>query len=210
VPAKVDLTPKTSFSNSRRCISGAARSTVFDCALLDARPSSVTLRIAGSRAADLFRDETGKHCWMRVPPNDKRGRVQTSTVTVAVLPEVSERTLSIPERDLEISVCRGSGAGGQHRNKTESAVMMKHVPTGVIVRCESERSQIQNRASALEVLRARLGAAARTGAHLDRNAGRREQLEGSKRRTVRVPDGQVVDHLTGRVWKLRDYLKGTW
>lgn len=151
---------------------------------------------------------------MRVPPGEKRGRVHTSTVTVAVLEEVRERDLVIPEKDLEISVCRGSGAGGQHRNKTESAVVMKHVPTGITVRCESERSQIQNRASALEVLRARLQAAQSSASIGARNDARRGQIgagsRGERRRTVRVMDEQVVDHVTGRAWTLREYLRGAW
>lgn len=169
----------------------------------------MTLRVRG-KGSEVLRSDAGKHCYMRVPPNEKRGRVHTSTLTLAVLEEVRESALVIPEKDLEISVCRGSGAGGQHRNKTESAVVMKHLPSGITVRCESERSQIQNRANALEVLRARLGAAQRAGAHADRNAGRREQLEAAKRRTVRVQDGQVVDHLDGRVWDLKTYLRGQW
>ena len=151
---------------------------------------------------------------MRVPPNDKRGRVQTSTVTVAVLPEPTESEVQIDERDLDIRTCRGSGAGGQHRNKTESAVQVTHRPSGITVRCESERSQQQNRATALAVLRARLLELQRGAASSARASDRRAQIgsgqRGDKRRTVRVMDGQVTDHETGRTWRFRDYQRGQW
>jgi peptide chain release factor 1 len=149
-----------------------------------------------------------------VPPNEKRGRVHSSTVTVAVLPEVAERALEIPERDLAWATCRASGAGGQHIQKTDSAVQLTHLPTGLQVRCQSERSQRQNKATALATLRARLGALARAGAEAARAAQRRSQIgsgmRGDKRRTVRCQDGTVIDHLTGRSWRLRDYVRGEW
>lgn len=151
---------------------------------------------------------------MRVPPSEKRGRVHTSTVTVAVLPEPSEAQVHIDERELEIRTCRGSGAGGQHRNKTESAVQITHRPSGVTVRCESERSQQQNRATAMAVLRAKLLEHRQHAATAARASDRRSQVgsgqRGDKRRTIRVPDGQVVDHVTGRTWRLKEYLRGQW
>src|SRR5262245_48467305 len=110
----------------------------------------------GNGAEEAFRDEAGGHRWQRVPPNERRGRVHTSTVTVAVLPEPAAAELRIAPGDLDWSFCRGSGSGGQHRNKTESTAVVTHVPTGLTVRCESERSQHQNRATALALLRARL------------------------------------------------------
>lgn len=151
---------------------------------------------------------------MRVPPNDKRGRVQTSTVTVAVLPEPTESEVRIDDRDLDIRTCRGSGAGGQHRNKTDSAVQITHRPSGIVVRCESERSQIQNRATALAALRARLAAASRDAATNARDSDRRAQIgsgqRGDKRRTIRVGDDQVTDHITGRTWRFKAYSRGRW
>jgi peptide chain release factor 1 len=151
---------------------------------------------------------------MRVPPNDKRGRVQTSTVTVAVLPEPTENEVRIDERDVEVKTCRGSGAGGQHRNKTDSAVILTHRASGLVVRCESERSQIQNRATALAVLRARLLERQRGALSSARDSDRRAQIgsgqRGDKRRTIRVGDGQVVDHLTNRAWRFKDYQRGQW
>jgi len=168
----------------------------------------------GARAEPLFRDEAGGHRWQRVPPNEKRDRVHTSTITVAVLPEPTEVEVRVAERDLEWSTCYGTGPGGQKRNKTESTVLLTHRPSGLQVRCETSRSQLQNRVAALGLLRARLWAleAARVGEA--RAAERRGQvgsgMRGDKRRTVRAQDGTVVDHVTGRRWELRGYLRGQW
>lgn len=162
----------------------------------------------------MFRDESGGHRFQRIPPSEKRGRVQTSTVTVAVLPEPKDAQLTILDRDLEVSTCRGSGAGGQHRNKTESAVQILHIPTGLRVRCETERSQHQNRASALALLRARLWSSIQEKELSSQAQTRKQQvgsgMRGDKRRTIRFQDGVVHDHLTGKSWKLKEYLRGEW
>lgn len=149
-----------------------------------------------------------------MPPGEKRGRIHTSTVTVAVLPEAGSADVRLADADLEWTVCRGSGPGGQHRNKTESAVVLVHRPTGVTVRCESERSQHQNRANALSVLRARLWQRERERLTGERGSARRAQvgsgMRGDKRRTIRVQDGAVTDHLTGKRWSYADYERGFW
>jgi len=168
---------------------------------------------AGWPSADRdFRNEGGGHRWQRVPPNERRGRVHTSTVTVAVLPEPTERELHIDERDLEITTTRGSGPGGQARNKTESCVIARHRPSGLTVRCDSQRSQPQNRASAIALLRARLMEAARAGAKSAMDTDRRSQvgsgMRGDKIRTVRTQDGIVTDHRLNRKMRLRDYEAG--
>lgn len=151
---------------------------------------------------------------MRVPPTEKRGRVQTSTITVAVLEEPKPTELHLDERDLEIRTCRGSGAGGQHRNKTESAVQILHKPTGIIVRCENERSQTQNKASAIAALRAKLWAVQNDTDQASRAATRQSQVgsgqRADKRRTVKVPDDKVIDHVTGKTWRYKDYIRGIW
>ncbi len=140
--------------------------------------------------------------------------MQTSTVTVAVMPEPTELQLHLDPGDLEFTTCRGSGAGGQKRNKTESAVVVLHVPTGVQVRCETERSQYQNKATALALLRTRLWEAERSKGAADLAQLRRQQvgsgMRGDKRRTVAVQRDEVVDHVTGRRWKLKEYLRGDW
>lgn len=182
--------------------------------MLDARSGSATLRVAGEGARDAFEHEAGGHRWQRVPPTEKRGRVQTSTVTVAVLPEPVQGVLSLNDRDLVWVMRRGTGPGGQHRNKTESAVTLTHTPTGLTVRCESERSQKQNKESALAVLKARLWERQRAADAATRAQDRRQQVgsgqRGDKRRTIRMRDGVVTDHVLGRQWSTVAYLRGEW
>ncbi len=133
---------------------------------------------------------------------------------MAVLPQPTEAQIHIRHEDLEFSACRGSGAGGQHRNVTDSAVILKHKPTGLTVRCESERSQSQNRETALNLLRARLWEAKQAEISGARSDDRKRQvgsgMRGDKRRTIRVQDGQVTDHFTGKVWQYKKYSRGDW
>ena len=172
------------------------------------------LRAVGAAVAltESFSDEAGGHRWQRIPPNEKRGRVHTSTITVAVLPEPAAAEVVLPEKDLAWSTCRGTGSGGQKRNKTESTVVLKHLPTGTQVRCETTRSQQKNRELALALLRARLWQAVCARLYEERATERKQQqgsgMRGDKRRTIRCQDGQVTDHLTGRRWELRAYLRG--
>lgn len=170
--------------------------------------------MTGELAERAFRHESGGHRWQRVPPNEKRGRVHTSTVTVAVLPEPTATQLVIAPGDLDWAFSRGSGAGGQNRNKTDSAVDLTHRPTGVVVHCESERSQQQNKANALAMLRARLWEAQTEAEHDARSAARRSQLgsgeRGDKRWTVRTQDDVVTHHASGQRFRLREYLDGNY
>ena len=209
---KVVTTPSRSSGSSSSSTSFTRRRGVFSVEVTDDRPGLIVFEVSGVGAAEAFANEAGGHRWQRVPENDKRGRVHTSTVTVAVLPEPTESELVLREVDLEWSTCRGSGPGGQHRNKTESAVILKHRPTGVQVRCESGRSQHQNRCSAFAHLRARLWETESGRTVAERASSRAAQvgsgMRGDKRRTVRTQDGRVTDHVSGRVWRLRDYLKG--
>jgi peptide chain release factor 1 len=174
----------------------------------------IVAQFTGPGVDQVFRDEAGGHRWQRVPPNEKRGRIHTSTVTVAVLREPSPTEVVLRDSDLDWQACRGSGPGGQNRNKVNSAVQIWHRPTGIMVRCESERSQSQNRATAIALLRARLLEAKETAAAGGEAATRKAQLgcgaRGDKRRTIREQDGQVTDHVTGRRWRLKDYLRGEW
>lgn len=172
------------------------------------------LRFSGKHAAETFHDETGGHRWQRVPPTERHGRVHTSTITVAVLPEPTALEIQLDERDLEETMMRGSGAGGQHRNKTDSAVRLRHRPTGLVVRCESERDQSQNRRIARAVMRTRLWELEQTRIGTARDTTRRAQvgsgMRGDKRRTVRTQDDQVVDAISGRSWRFKDYERGIW
>jgi peptide chain release factor 1 len=187
---------------------------VFSLSVIHQRPGIIVFSAEGKGAEDVFKDEAGGHRWQRIPPTEKRGRVQSSTITVAVLEQPTEVQVQLDPRDLEWSTCRGSGAGGQHRNKTETAVQLRHLPTGLMVRCESERSQDQNKRTALALLRARLWAAEREKVSSARAANRKAQVgsgqRGDKRRTIRVQDGHVTDHITGRRWELKAYLRGQW
>ena len=174
----------------------------------------IVLRISGEKAKEAFANEAGGHRWQRVPPTERRGRTQTSTITVAVLPEVQESQLKISESDLEITTCRSTGKGGQHVNKTESAVQIKHIPSGLMVRSENSRSQPQNKATAMSILRARLWDAEQKKAAREREKDRRNQvgsgMRGDKRRTIRCQDGIVNDHVTGKQWSYKDYTRGNW
>ena len=194
--------------------SGWQAGGVFDIEVCEERPSLIVFRAIGRDAHKVFKDESGGHRWQRVPKHEKRGRVHSSTVTVAVLQEPDESTVRLDARDLEWQTTRSSGAGGQHVNKVESAVILRHRPSGLMVRVESERSQHQNRATALSLLRARLQQARQEEASAARSLDRRRQVgsgeRGDKRRTIRCQDGTVQDHLTGRTWRFRDYERGEW
>jgi peptide chain release factor 1 len=187
---------------------------VFDLEILEDKKGVIVLRAVGAGAVAMFRDEPGGHRWQRVPPNERRGRVQTSTITVAVLAEPAEAEVRVEERDLVWVMTMGTGPGGQKRNKTASVVLLTHKPSGVQVRCESTRSQSHNRALALALLRARLWAAAQGRLDEARAEDRRRQvgsgMRGDKRRTIRVQDDTVVDHRTGRRWSFREYVRGQW
>jgi len=173
------------------------------------------LRASGVAVRATFAHEAGGHRWQRVPPNEKRGRVHTSTVTVAVLEEPTEIELPrLDAADLDVSTCRASGSGGQNVQKTDSAVQIRHRPTGLIVRCETERSQAYNKATALAILRARLHDELTRRASAERADDRRRQIgsgqRGDKRRTIAVQRDSVIDHVTGRTWRFADYERGKW
>lgn len=184
----------------------------LDVEILDERPGLIVAEVNGRHVGDLFRLEPGGHRWQRVPPTEKRGRRHTSTVTVAVLPVASDRGASISERDIEWKATLGSGNGGQARNKTSSCVQMKHKPTGISVRVESERSQLLNRESAFRLLSARIAELEQSGRAQERSSERRQQLgsgqRGDKIRTVRLQDDSVVDHQTGKRTSAGRYLRG--
>ena len=210
----MELTQRHLSRSSSRSTRSLPNGGVFSVESVESTPGFRAFLVHGGNARAVFADEAGGHRWQRVPPNEKHGRVHTSTVTVAVLQERSAAEIDVRERDLEWQMCRGSGPGGQHRNKTESAVQLTHRPSGLRVRVESERSQHRNRELALTVLRARLSEHVSRLVEGAEAAARRAQvgtgMRGDKRRTIRTQDGVVVDHPTGRRWRFRDYERGDW
>ena len=157
-----------------------------------------TLTVEGAGVYARLKFEGGTHCVKRVPETESAGRIHTSTATVAVLPEAEETELYIAPEDLRIDTYRSGGAGGQHVNKTESAVRITHLPTGLVAECQDERSQYKNKDRAMKILRSRLYARQRAEEDAAQAALRRSQIGGAERaeriRTYRFHEKIVVDH----------------
>lgn len=174
----------------------------------------VAFSIEGEGAYSRFKYESGVHRVQRVPETESQGRIQTSTATVAVLPEAESVELNIDEKELRIDVFRASGAGGQHINKTESAVRITHLPTGMVVECQDERSQQKNKDRAMKVLCSRLLELKQEEQDKAIAGERRSQIGTGDRseriRTYNFPEGRVSDHRIGlTLYKLDSILNGS-
>ena len=173
----------------------------------------ISFMINGEGAYSKLKFESGVHRVQRVPETESQGRIHTSTVTVAVLPEAEDVELEINPADLQIDTFRSSGAGGQHINKTESAIRITHIPTGVVGECQDERSQYKNKDKAMKVLKSRLLQAKREEQEDSIAAERKQQVGTGDRseriRTYNYPQGRVTDHRIGlTLYKIDDILNG--
>lgn len=162
-------------------------------------------------ALDALRREAGGHRWQRVPPNERKGRVHTSTVTVAVMDQATYTPQALSREDVDMRFTRDTGPGGQHRNKTDSCVVLTHKKTGVTVKVDG-RNQHQNRRVAFTALQERLAQEERHRHEQCRNQERAQQVgsgeRGDKVRTYREQDDRVTDHRSGKSARLSDVLKG--
>lgn len=197
-----------------------AESRGFQVELISANASEqggykeIILRIIGQGAYSLFKFESGVHRVQRVPATEAQGRVHTSTCTIAVMPEVDEiEEVEINSADLRIDTFRASGAGGQHVQKTDSAIRITHIPTGTVVECQDERSQHKNRARAMSLLKAKLLSAEQDKQHQEQAKTRRSLVGTGDRseriRTYNFPQGRLTDHrINLTLYKLPTIMNG--
>ena len=174
----------------------------------------IVFRVAGDKVYSRLKFESGVHRVQRVPETESQGRVHTSTTTVAVLPEAEDVELEIDPNDLKIDTFRSSGAGGQHINKTSSAIRITHLPTGMVVECQDERSQYKNKDKALKVLKSRLLKEKQDKQASEIAENRKMQVGTGDRseriRTYNYPQGRVTDHRIGlTLYKLEEILNGS-
>ena len=173
----------------------------------------ITFMVTGQGAYSRFKYESGVHRVQRVPETETSGRIHTSTATVAVLPEAEDVEIEINQSDLEIETIKSSGAGGQHVNKTESAIRMIHKPTGIVIECQDERSQFKNRDKAMKLLRAKLFDM-KTREQNEKIASERRSQVGTGDRSERIrtynyPQGRITDHRIGfTIYSLENFLNG--
>lgn len=173
----------------------------------------ISFMITGKGAYSKLKFESGVHRVQRVPDTESSGRIHTSTATVAVLPEVEDVEIEINPADIKMEVYRASGAGGQHVNKTSSAVRLIHTPTGMVAECQTERSQVQNREYAMRLLRSRLYEIEKQKQESEIANARKSQVGSGDRsekiRTYNYPQGRITDHRIGfNVYQFEDFLNG--
>ncbi len=172
-----------------------------------------SITIKGTNVFSKLKYESGVHRVQRVPETESQGRVHTSTVTIAVLPEIEEVDFEILDKDLKIDTYRSSGAGGQHVNKTESAIRITHLPTGIVVACQDERSQIKNREKAMNLLKTKLYNYYKNQIDSQYSANRKNQVGTGDRseriRTYNYPQGRITDHrINYSVYNVNSFMDG--
>lgn len=191
----------------------------FKCSLMSVNETGlggfkeVTFMVEGDGAYSKFKYESGVHRVQRVPETEAQGRIHTSTVTVAVLPEAEDVEVDINPADIKIESCKSSGAGGQHINKTESAVRLIHKPSGIVIECQEERSQFKNREKAMRMLKAKLYDIKQSEQSQKIASERRSQVGTGDRseriRTYNYPQGRITDHRIGlSVFNFESFLNG--
>ena len=196
-----------------------AQNEGFKCSLMNCNETElggfkeITFMIEGDGAFSRFKFESGVHRVQRVPETESQGRIQTSTATVAVLPEAEDVEIEINPADLIMESCKSSGAGGQHINKTESAVRLTHKPTGIVIECQEERSQFKNRDKAIKMLKTKLYDMKLTEQNEKIASDRKSQVGTGDRseriRTYNYPQGRVTDHRIGlTLHSLESFLNG--
>ena len=188
--------------------------SVFSVLLIDKREGIIVFSVTGDNAYEKFKHESGGLRWQRIPPTENKGRYHTSTITVAVFKSNEKRAISVKESDLEWKFCRGKGKGGQNRNKRDTAVWLKHQPSGIQIRSEEERTQHANKTIALKRLEDKLNSINdsknKSKYDVNRKAQHGTGERGDKIRTIRVRDNVVTNHLSGNKIKYTNYIKGKW
>jgi peptide chain release factor 1 len=186
--------------------------TVFSFSLIEISSGYVAIEVEGQKAWKIFQSEAGGHRWQRVPPTERHGRTQTSTVTVAVIHSENTSVLNIKSSDLQYEFYKSGGPGGQHKNTTLSAVRLRHIPTGITVNVSAGRCQHQNKASALVILKSKLLTEQKEKIEGKENRERREQIgsgmRGDKIRTYSVKNDTVSDHRTNKTTTIKRFSKG--
>ncbi len=202
-----------------RMYSKYAQSQGWSFLVLDSHPSSlkgyksVVAEIKGENVYENLKYESGVHRVQRIPVTEKSGRIHTSTASVAVLPKVAPVEVQINPNDIDFGTFRSSGPGGQNVNKVETAVRLTHRPSGIVVECQSERSQARNKEKAMEILRAKIYQEQQEKQRSETAAERREQIgtamRAEKIRTYNFPQNRITDHRINKSWhNLEDILEG--